>query len=363
MNGLQIKLDSQSKTESVNYDYFEVYYKRDNKYYLVGKYGGSSIANSIILVPCLDFYVHWKTDGSSNYYGFKIASITPTENAVEGTLYTPKALVPIEGTGLNYPETEHPYNVNEECIWHYVYEDLSYCEIQSISGAKIGDKHTAQDWGLQLTDVEMGDPSAKVKTVSVPGRNGVLDLTESLAGEVKYNNRTVRLTFVLIDKSMARWQTMDSIIKNYCHGRVMDVILDSDAQWYWHGRCSVETTKEDAIYSRFVISIDADPYKYDINSTTTEWIWDSFNFETGIIREYKDIEVSGTKTITVIGSSTTIVPSITCSAAMTVTYNNVTYNLVAGKNKVADIQLHDGANSLTFRGTGTVTIEYRGLSL
>lgn len=365
MNGLQITLSAESETASVNYDFIELYYKKNDKYYLVDKYGGN-LKSKVLLVPSLDFYIYWKTDSSQTKYGFKISSISSTNSAVESTaIYIPKSLSIIEVNGRNYPETKHPYTNGEQCIWHYTSENLSYCEPPSLYGATIGEHHTVDDWGLQLVDVVKGDPTAKRKKISVVGRNGDLDLTKSLTGSdtPKFGNRPLTLTFVLIDKSMARWATMDSIIKNYCHGKTMDIIIDSDPGWYWRGTCSVSTTKEDAIHSRFVIDVDAEPFKYDVNSTDGDWLWDSLNFETGIIREYSNIEVSGSKSIKVIGTAIEVVPTITVSTAMSVRFNNVTYQLKAGSNKVSDIIIREGENTLTFTGTGTVTIIYKGVSL
>lgn len=365
MNGLEIILDAKSQTESVNYDYLEVYYKKNNQYYLVGKYGGK-IANTVIFVPSSDFYIYWKSDSSNTQYGFKISSIRSIKNVTESsTVYTPKTGSVVELSGKNYPETSHPYTNNEAYLWHYTYENMSFCEVPAYYGVKIGDKHTVDDWGLQCTDIEIGSPEAKVKQITVPGRNGLLDLTSSLTGSdtPKYDNRSIRLTFVLIDKSIAKWSTIDSAIKNYCHGKIMDVVLDSEPGWYWRGRCMVTTTKEDAIYSTFVIEVDAEPFKYDINSSDSDWLWDTLNFETGVIREYRNISVSGSKTITVIGTAIESIPTITVSTDMTVKFNNVTYNLKAGANKVSDIVITDGENKLYFTGTGTVTISYKGVSL
>lgn len=232
-----------------------------------------------------------------------------------------------------------------------------------MTGVKIGDKHTFYHWGLIMTDVEIGAPQAKVKKISIPGRNGDLDLTESLAGEVKYENRSIALTFVLVDKSMLKWQTIDAAIKNYCHGKVMDIVFDSDKQNYWSGRCNVTTNKEDAMHSSFVIEIDSYPYKYDVNLTSEEWIWDSFNLKTGIVRRYKNIIVNGNKTVYVIGSSALIVPKIICTSRMFVNFESTSYELKPGNNKLSGIKLKNGSNELNFTGTGKVTIEYRGMSL
>ena len=58
-----------------------------------------------------------------------------------------------------------------------------------------------------------------------------------------------------------------------------------------------------------------------------------------------------------------VVPVITVSSAMDVVFNGVTYGLSEGDNRVLNIILSEGENKLTFNGTGTVTIKFRGGSL
>ena len=46
----------------------------------------------------------------------------------------------------------------------------------------------------------------------------------------------------------------------------------------------------------------ADPYKYNVADSTEDWLWDSFDFETGIIDEGTEITVrtGETKTYTIV---------------------------------------------------------------
>ena len=53
-------------------------------------------------------------------------------------------------------------------------------------GVTIGDKHTFKDWGLICTKIEISDPERKTYYVSIPGRDGDLDLSEALSGEIQY---------------------------------------------------------------------------------------------------------------------------------------------------------------------------------
>ena len=156
-------------------------------------------------------------------------------------------------------------------------------EFPQYTGVKIGDQHTLDDWGLLLLSVDISYPEPKTRTVEVLGGDGNIDLTDALGG-VKFNNRTVGFEFVLIDKSPVVWLETTSIIRNYCHGKKMKVIMDTDPSHYWEGRIFVTSTKEDQAYSAIKIEVDAFPYKYDVSSSDDPWLWNPFSFLSGVIR-------------------------------------------------------------------------------
>ena len=58
-------------------------------------------------------------------------------------------------------------------------------------GVMIGEKHSIKDWGLIMTSKVISPPVPQLNMVSVPLRDGSLDLTESLTGDVKYNDRNI----------------------------------------------------------------------------------------------------------------------------------------------------------------------------
>ena len=233
-----------------------------------------------------------------------------------------------------------------------------------MGGILIGDKHTEKDWDLIWVDLVIPPPSLKTHTVSVPGMNGIIDLTERMGG-VKFNDRQLEFRFVLHDKDIGLWHRTYAEIANFCHGQIKDIILDSDNQFYWRGRVIVESTKEDQIHSTITIVVDAEPFKYDLISSADDWLWDPFNFRTGVIRNYKNMTVTGTTALDIIGTEKDIVPTIICSRAMTLVFEGKTYQLAMGENINRDIVLRAGSNQMRFTtsGTGTVTILFRGASL
>lgn len=222
----------------------------------------------------------------------------------------------------------------------------------------IGDKKTYDDWGLQLQSLAVGLPEAKVNQTDIPGADGVLDLTDAL-GTVRYKNRSLQMEFDVAG-TPEKWHNVTSLIANYLHGQQLRVILDTDPYYYYIGRLSLDSTKSSYTMNRVVISGDMDPYKYELYSSMEDWLWDSFNFRTGIIRNYRNIQVKGSRTVNIPGRRKPVVPAIRASVAMTVTFRGKQYKLQAGEQKVYGITIMEGDNNLTFTGTGTISIDYRG---
>jgi hypothetical protein len=109
--------------------------------------------------------------------------------------------------------------------------------------------------------------------------------------------------------------------------------------------------------------VDAEPFKYDVLSSAVNWEWDIFDFESGIINETGELIVNGETTVSLICRQKRMFPTFTASSAMTVIYDGEVFNLSAGSQKMYDIFLVEGNNELTFKGNGTVSIDYIGGSL
>lgn len=229
---------------------------------------------------------------------------------------------------------------------------MSYVDVM------FGDVKSHEDWGLKLETIQLSFPEAKTDQIDIPGANGVIDLTE-VNGQVCYKNRTMTLTFSLND-DYAEWHLLSSRIAKELHGKVIKCILPDDPNYYYEGRFSLDSKKEDDVITDIVITGDVHPFKLDVYSSSEEWLWDPFSFEDGIIRSYHDIEISGTTAVCVIGSEMPVVPKFICSAVMDLEFEESIFHLASGENMDYDIILSDGENQLIFTGNGMVTIEYRG---
>lgn len=154
--------------------------------------------------------------------------------------------------------------------------------IQSIT---FGDKNTWDDWHILPTERPVfAPPEPKTHYIDIPGGNGSLDLTESLTGYPVYNNRTGSFTFRVMN-DYGNWSERYSEIMEHLHGRNMKAVLADDDQWFYQGRFTVDGWKSGSTWSEITIGYNVNPFKWSVLSSTEPWLWDPFNFETGIIWE------------------------------------------------------------------------------
>ncbi len=121
--------------------------------------------------------------------------------------------------------------------------------------------HSYDDFGLWLSErPDLGVPVAKTNIVEIPGADGVLDLTEANAGEVKFNNRTLTFTFAAMVNVVAQ-EEFKATIRNALHGKkIKQIVLDEDQNWYYTGRASVNFTNIMPWKLKCVVTVDAAPY-------------------------------------------------------------------------------------------------------
>lgn len=147
----------------------------------------------------------------------------------------------------------------------------------------------------------------------------------------------------------------------YLHGQRLQAILEDDPDYYYQGRFSVNAWKSDQQWSLITIDYDVEPFKYELDSAHENWLWDTFNFEKDVIRYYKNLPVSGSLAVTVIGTMVSVTPTIIASATgMSVAYGGETYTLSKGANTIREIIIQAGENEFVFSGEGTITIEMLG---
>ena len=231
-----------------------------------------------------------------------------------------------------------------------------------------GDKNTWDDWHLIPSKrPSFNPPTVKSQYVDIPGGNGVLDLTESLTGYPLYNTRTGSWTFY-VENGFKSWDELYSEISNYLHGQKLRAILEDDPGFYYEGRFTVDEWNSDSWWSTITIGYDVYPYKKELTSSLEDWLWDPFNFETGIVREYGELEVNNTLSLEIPSRQEYICPKIIVASSdgsgMNLQYNSKTYHLNDGENLLPEVTFGGGVTvTLKLTGNGTVSVDYQGGSL
>ena len=222
------------------------------------------------------------------------------------------------------------------------------------------EKHSYDDFGFLIKSLVINAPTVQTHKVEIPGRNGLLDLTESLTGKVQYNNREITIEFRYLGAENTRSSVL-SQFENFAHGQLMKFTFDDDYAYYYEGRIeSIEPVVNGKAYD-ITVTIDADPMKYYLQSTAEDWLWDPFDFEEGVINEpATNLVVSGTLVYTLLVTGGSGEPTIISTAAMTVLYKGKTYSIIKGTQVMYGLVISEGENILQFNGNGKVTIEFRG---
>lgn len=181
-----------------------------------------------------------------------------------------------------------------------------------------------------LDGYTLSPPEPKTTTVEVPGRDGVLDLTESLIGDVSYGNRSMTFTFLIVD--LEQFEVVKTQISNALHGRKFNFEMTMDPGYTYTGRFKINSYTHTATWSHGIcgfieVEIDAEPYKlkshyvYNLNATGGA----TFNLESGRKKVHPIVELS---------------------APARIRFKNVVYRIGAGRFQLNDILFEEGINDI-----------------
>lgn len=210
-------------------------------------------------------------------------------------------------------------------------------------GTDFGGIHSYRDLHLVQAAVEVEPAEPKTNFIDIPGADGSKDFSESPAGRVVYNTRKITWTFKLYPGD--HWAAKYTQVSNAINGRACHIVLDDDPDWYYVGRVSVDKHAVDGILHTITVVAICQPYKlWRVETTVSESL------------------TTANKTLLLVNDRMRAVPTITVSAATTLTWKGNTFSLAAGTHKVLDIELAEGANYLqakTTTGSGTILIKYQ----
>lgn len=212
--------------------------------------------------------------------------------------------------------------------------------INIVSGAS---KHTADDWDLIMSEKVITYPAPRKKTVDMDDRDGVLDQTEVMRGRVSYKNRALSFTFTCT-AHQSTWADLRSEIAGFIHGKRLKIVDPDTPNHYYVGRCELqEPTYIGEAIMFLTVTVDADPYRLSTTETTVSK------------------SVSSGSTVSLINSVMPVVPMITVSANMTISFGSFSSSLASGRTyAIPEVTLENGTNTISIvSGSGTITFVYR----
>lgn len=192
---------------------------------------------------------------------------------------------------------------------------------------------------IVLEDFSIGMPEPKFIKVSVPGRDGDLDMSEALTGYTQYHNREIQLRFG-ITGSEAECEIKKQVLVSAVSGKQVYVRF-SHLEGYFVGRCKVETITRAHRHHTVQLTIDCQPYRLVESETSL----------------YYSLYASP-REITFINSGMPVAPTIRTTGNAIVVYKGNRYNLEAGTHRLGFV-IDSGENRLTISGTGSLTLLYR----
>lgn len=199
--------------------------------------------------------------------------------------------------------------------------------------------HTGDDLGLVQEVKEIGNPTPQSYLVEVPGRNGLVNLTKGLTGNVTYSNRPLKFQYLTSGTYEEVEETID--LFNSLHGETFKVIDDDTPDYYYEGEATVTVTRK-GILTTITLELNANPFRERLELT---------NITTAL--------TTADKTLVVNNYGVVVQPTIIVGNNAKIVYKGNTYTLSAGTYKISDVELKTGYNSFIVSGSGNLMIQYR----
>lgn len=199
--------------------------------------------------------------------------------------------------------------------------------------------HTGDDLDLIQEVKEIDPPTIQSYFVEVPGRNGLLNLTKGLTGDVTYKNRSLKFQYLAIGKREDLLDIAD--LFNRYHGEIIKIIDDDTPDYYYEGEASVTTSCDNTLLT-ISLEIDADPFRKNLEITTVS---------TTLNNDVKHIIINN--------QGVSVSPTIEVTKEVNIIINDNTYTLNAGKYTISKLELKTGSTVIQASGSGVLKIQYR----
>lgn len=127
------------------------------------------------------------------------------------------------------------------------------------SGALIGDTHTYTDLHMiPKHKLIIAPPLPKIITFDIPGRDGVIDVTDAITGRIPFSNAKGSWEFLVL--SGYYYQDVYSDCMVALDGSRKALVLDDDPYTTYYGRFWINTWKSLEGFSNVTVDYDIEPF-------------------------------------------------------------------------------------------------------
>lgn len=209
-----------------------------------------------------------------------------------------------------------------------------------------GTYDTDADGLWTLNQCKLGDVQQQVNLISVPGRRkGPLDLSTVLtAGEPIYAERILTVRLESSEGTRQERENRINTMINWLDGWRLNVVLPDDAGHYLTGRVHVAVDYNDTAHAAVVVTVTCEPWRYASTETTVT---------------LTAAETAQTATLTNSGRMTVVPLLVVAGGTVNLTFGDNSWSLGAGTYQLPDLVLAQGSSTVTYSGSGTLTITYR----
>lgn len=230
-------------------------------------------------------------------------------------------------------------------------------------GIKFNGKHSHRDFGVTISEKDIGYPDKEKIKVKVPFSNVEYDFS-NLYGDQTYTTRPLTYTFNVIEKhrnmNTVQVNTLETKLSNWLMATVGKQKLYDDSVPGYYYLAEVEGGLDfNELWNHGTLTVEFTAYPFMIAELHEgNDLWDPFNFELDVA-QITDFKVNGSLNVTLYNVGTpSVTPAIEASTPMDIIKDGITYKIPNGKSKSDDFVLSPGDNKLTIKGNGTIKFTF-----
>lgn len=195
------------------------------------------------------------------------------------------------------------------------------------------------DMGIVLENFDIGLPEMKVTKVSIPGRNGDLDMSKALTGYTHFSNRIITLTLGLRGDESEREKQRVRLFNLVMNQSVK--VSFSHLTGYFLGTVHFLAYERTPSQSTIQAKVDCYPFRYLNNDITATYSL-----------------TSAIRTVYIHNNNMPVPLTITTTDNAIIEHKDKRYAVGRGEHQLGII-LDTGDNRLKVSGSGTLTTKYR----